>query len=403
MNGDRESLNRPNLLFLTPTLPHTTGTGSAIRAGIALESLAKRFNVYVLHAELWGWHRKSFSTDFVRRHAARYVYYVPENGELPMPQIMSEHFSAIRFQAVHTFRMVMARAGVSFLVQAGEQRPLAVIDLDDDEYDRSERFAKLREQAGDNARARSEELERPQLRMLERLLAPRFQVICLASANDCARLRERHPGAHVIHLPNAVFLPQSIPARSTENPPTLLFVGTLDYLPNEDGIHYFCTQILPLIRRTLTRTVRVLVVGAHPKPRVLELTREPEVEVLANVPDLAPYYAAADAIIVPLRAGSGTRIKILEAFSFGKPVVSTSVGAEGLDLIHGKELLIADEPEAFARACIELLNLPVLCSTLSESASQWLTAHHSIHKVEAVLRSIYEPVLQSASLSNVAG
>ena len=106
-------MNRPNLLFFTPTLPYTTGTGTAIRAGATLEALARHFNVYVLHAEIWGWHQASFKTDFVQQRAARYVYYVPQNGELPMQEVMAKHFAGIRFQAIYVYRLVMARAGVS--------------------------------------------------------------------------------------------------------------------------------------------------------------------------------------------------------------------------------------------------------------------------------------------------
>jgi glycosyltransferase involved in cell wall biosynthesis len=384
----------PNLLFLTPTLPHTTGTGSAIRAGLTLQALAAHFHVYVLHAEMWGWHRKTFHTDFVRRHAARYVYYVPENGGLPMPRIMAEHFSGVPFQAVHTFRLVMARAAVSFLQLGNASAPLTVIDLDDDEYQRSERFLLLREEAGETSRARSEQRELPHLRVMERMLVPRFQAICLAARADCDRIRQRHPGANVVHLPNAVFLPGPFPPGSVSRPPTLLFVGTLDYLPNEDGILYFCARILPLIRQRSAQPIRVRVVGANPRPRVQDLAREAGVEVLANVPDLAPYYADADAVIVPLRAGSGTRIKILEAFSFRKPVVSTTIGAEGLALTHARELLIADQPEEFASACVQLLEDPALCSALNQSAWKWLLENHSLETFDSVIRSLYEPILE---------
>jgi glycosyltransferase involved in cell wall biosynthesis len=389
---------RPNLLFLTPTLPHTTGTGSAIRAGVTLEALARHFNVYVLHAELWGWHAASFNTEFVRRHSAHYVYYVPQNGELPMPQILAEHFAGIRFQAIHTFRLVMARAAVAVMLQHGKPQPLAVIDLDDDECQRSERFLLLREEAGEVARAQVERKELPQVRVLERVLVPRFQSICLAAQEDCERIGKRYPGPRVVHLPNAVFSPRAAPPAPTAGSArALLFVGTLDYLPNEDGVHYFCTQILPLVRERCPPGVHVRLVGAHPRDRVTNLSRDPGVEVLANVPDVAQYYADAGVVIVPLRAGSGTRIKILEAFSYRRPVVSTTIGAEGLSVANGQQLLIADQPEAFADACVRLMEDPELAATIAASAWDWLLANHSIDRVESVLRSLYEPVLNLPS------
>ena len=390
-------MNRPNLLFLTPTLPHTTGTGSAIRAGVTVEALARHFNVHVLHAELWGWHRASFHTDFVRRRAASYVYYTPEAGEIPMPSIMAAHFEGIRFQAVHAFRLIMARAAVAVMRQQQQPPPLAVIDLDDDEFHRSERFRALRVEAGEDARARIEQKELPQLRMMERVLVPRFQAICYAAAEDCERARERKLGPKLVHLPNAVFPPEAPFMDSKDRPPTLLFVGTLDYLPNEDGVQYFCKQILPLIQQRLLHPVRVRLVGANPREVVRNLSQQAGVEVLANVPELAPYYAEADAVIVPLRAGSGTRIKILEAFSFRKPVISTTSGAEGLPVTHGKQLLLADEAPVFAAHCVSLLEGAALRASLAESAWQWLLAEHSIDRVDQVIRSLYEPVLNGSS------
>ena len=391
-------MDRPNLLFLTPTLPYTTGTGSAIRAGITVEALARHFNVYVFHAELWGWHDRTFKTDFVRQRAARYVHYRLQNGEIPMPAILSEHFAGIRFDAIHTFRLVMARAAVSVLYQTGRPRPYAIIDLDDDECLRSERFHKLWEGAGDTERALREREELPRLRMLERMFVPRFQAVCLATREDCNKFSRRYPDVRFAHLPNAIFPSPSLPCPgSSERPSTLLFVGKLDYLPNEDAAHHFCTRILPVLLQKSPGPVRVRIVGTNPSDRVMRLISHPGVEVLADVPDLAPYYADADVVIVPLRAGSGTRIKILEAFSFQRPVVSTSVGAAGLDLTGGEELLIADEPEPFADACLRLLADAKLGAKLTDAAGAWVQSQHSIDRVDAVIQSLYEPVLNTKS------
>jgi glycosyltransferase involved in cell wall biosynthesis len=387
--------SRPNLLFLTPTLPHTTGTGSAIRAGVALQTLSRHFNVYVLHANLWAWHSANFHTEYVERHSIRYVQYERDNGDLPMPQILNDHFAGVRFQAIHTFRLSMARAALAVVSLQRGHHTLAVIDLDDDECQRSERFFELREEAGETVRAEFEREELPRLRTWERMLVPRFQSICLAAEQDCKRIAKRYAGASVTHLPNAVFLPRATPPpRSLNAPHVLLFVGTLDYLPNEDGVHYFCTRILPLVRQRCSEPVRVRLVGANPAPRVTQLGRNPDVEVLANVPDLAPYYAEAAVVVVPLRAGSGTRIKILEAFGYRRPVVSTTIGAEGLGVTNGEQLLIADDPEPFAEGCVRLLEDSTLSAALTASARDWLLANHSLDRVESVIRSLYEPVLK---------
>jgi glycosyltransferase involved in cell wall biosynthesis len=388
--------DRPNLLMFTPTLPHTTGTGSAIRAGVTLEALARHFNVHVFHANLWGWQDKTFKTDFVLDRSTRYVCYTPEDDELPMPEILSQHFAGVQFQAIHTFRLVMARAAVSVLFQSGRPYPHAVIDLDDDECRRSKRFLELREASGDAERAERERRQIPRLHLLERMFVPRFQAICLAAREDCESVRQRYPGQRFAHLPNAIFPTPSLPStQSPGRPITFLFVGTLNYLPNEDAVHYFCSEVLPVLRAKCPGSVRIRLVGADPSTRVLDLSRHAGVEVLGNEPQLAPHYADADAVIVPLRAGSGTRIKILEAFSFRKPVVSTTVGAAGLDLTNGQELLLADGPEAFADACVRLLADAALRARITNSACAWLQQHHSIDRVDAVLQSLYEPVLEA--------
>lgn len=107
------------------------------------------------------------------------------------------------------------------------------------------------------------------------------------------------------------------------------------------------------------------------------------------VPDVAPEYEKAAVVVVPLRAGSGTRIKILEAFSFRRPVVSTSIGAEGLGVRHEQELLIADTPEQFAAACARLLTDAQLRNRLVESAYSFFRADYSVDRARSVLRSIY--------------
>jgi glycosyltransferase involved in cell wall biosynthesis len=152
--------------------------------------------------------------------------------------------------------------------------------------------------------------------------------------------------------------------------------------------------VLPLVQQIAGTPVSLRVVGADPLRRVSLLARDPTVSIHANVPSIAPYYEDADLCIVPLRAGSGTRIKILEAFSFRRPVVSTRLGAEGLAVADGEQLLIADEPEAMARACVSLLKEQELRRRIVDSAYAWVMQHHSIANVDAAMDSIYRPVLQ---------
>jgi glycosyltransferase involved in cell wall biosynthesis len=162
----------------------------------------------------------------------------------------------------------------------------------------------------------------------------------------------------------------------------------LDYLPNEDAVLYFCNSILPLIRKS-NEQISLRVVGIQMPESIRKLSARPGVTIVGKVNDVAPEYERTRVMVVPLRAGSGTRIKILEAFSFGIPVVSTAVGAAGLDVTHEVQLLIADTPEEFAAACLRLIDDERLAETLAEKAHQWLVNHHSLDRAREVLQDAF--------------
>jgi glycosyltransferase involved in cell wall biosynthesis len=136
--------------------------------------------------------------------------------------------------------------------------------------------------------------------------------------------------------------------------PHLVFTGSMDWLPNEDGVLYFASDILPLIRARIP-TATVSVVGRAPTPAVQRLAEQTGIQVTGRVADVRPFVAAGTVYIVPLRIGGGTRLKIFEAMSMGKAVVSTAVGAEGLPVTDGRDIVSADDPGAFADAVVRLI------------------------------------------------
>ena len=142
-----------------------------------------------------------------------------------------------------------------------------------------------------------------------------------------------------------------------EVPHQIVFTGTMNYFPNMDGALFFARECWPLIREQVP-DASWQIVGRTPTPEVQRLAELPGVTVTGAVPDVRPYLAAAAVAIAPLRIGSGTRVKILEAFAMRKAVVSTTVGYQGLAIESGKHLLIADRPEAFAQAVVDLLRDP---------------------------------------------
>ena len=166
----------------------------------------------------------------------------------------------------------------------------------------------------------------------------------------------------------------------------ILFLGSLDWQPNQDAVLYFVESILPLIRTSLPHT-KITVVGRKP-PVGFRRSLENRVQLFCDVPDVRPTMAAAAVVVVPLRIGGGTRIKILEALSMRKAVVSTRVGAEGLDVIDGQHLLLADEPDEFADSVCRLLQNPELRDEMGrngrrlvENRYAWSAAADTLEKV----------------------
>lgn len=135
---------------------------------------------------------------------------------------------------------------------------------------------------------------------------------------------------------------------------SLVFTGSMDWLPNEDAMLFFCRDVLPLIRAEEPDTT-LSIVGRAPTPSVIRLGAQRGITVTGRVDDVRPFVRDADVYVVPLRIGGGTRLKIFEAMAMGKAVVSTDVGAEGLPVTHGEHLLLAGEPRTFARAVVRLL------------------------------------------------
>ena len=150
------------------------------------------------------------------------------------------------------------------------------------------------------------------------------------------------------------------------SPPTLTMVGLLSYTPNADAAHTFVDEILPKIQ-AVRPDVQFRLVGRG-ADAVAELRGQPGVVVVGEVPDMAEELARADACVLPIRFGGGTRIKALEAFANRIPVVSTTVGCEGLEVVSERHLLICDEPAPFAQACLHVLNDPALRRSLTDEA-----------------------------------
>ena len=229
--------------------------------------------------------------------------------------------------------------------------------------------------------------------------------VVVMSEPDRSSLLSVAPGLRVSVVPNGVDLdfyqPSEVPASAGRSArPTAVFIGRMDYRPNIDGARWFCNDVLPLIRRRIP-DLTLWIVGAAPHPAVLSLGTLPGVQVTGEVPDTRPFLTRASVVVVPLLAGSGTRLKILEAFAIGRPVVTTTIGYQGIAATPGEHLLVADSPEGFAETVVGLVESPQEQRRLALAARELAEQRYGWESSARLMERVYTEVLaQSASSSS---
>ncbi len=399
------------LLYISPVIPSVTGSGVAIRAGMVLEALTKQFNVSLLTVpvidggggskadraltrlcrEVQTVRIRQVDPEFERiqeigdrrtQLVKRALYPKPALFRYATPDAVRRTGAAYggrRFDVVHVFRLYMAPFAEPFLDARDGARPSCWLDLDDIDSANHRQLAQVYELGAELASASLERAESLKYVHAEQVFIPRFDRVFVCSESDRLFVMQNLGASRVSVVPNAIRLPAALPGGSSANDPFhFLLVGTMGYLPNEDAAVHFCRDILPEIRAVTSIRARALIVGGSPRERVRALASDPDVTVTGRVRDVAKYYAMAGAVVVPLRAGSGTRIKILEALAHGCPVVSSAKGAEGLEVTHGEQLLIADSPKEFVNSCLRLIQDSALREKLRSAGWSWLQGHHSL-------------------------
>jgi glycosyltransferase involved in cell wall biosynthesis len=212
--------------------------------------------------------------------------------------------------------------------------------------------------------------------------------VLTVSDEDRRAFLEFLPEEKVTTVPTGVDLDYFRPGESSPPSPTLVFTGSMDWLPNEDAIIYFSTEVLPLIQKRIP-DVTLSVVGRRPTRKVLALAaNNPALRVTGGVDDIRPYVHKAAVYVVPLRIGGGTRIKIFEAMAMGSAVVSTSVGAEGLPVKDGNNIMLADSPEDFADRTVALLTQPAVRDRIGRAARALVESRFGWAEVTNVLEEV---------------
>ena len=424
------------VLFLTQVLPYPLDAGPKVRAYHMLRYLASRHDVTLVSfvraddpptaiEHLRGICRAVHGVS-MRRSAWRNLRAVARGlltglpivvarDEIPeMAAVIQRLAASERFDVVHADQLSMAAWG-RWAVRVGEKsgfHPRSLLDEHNAIYMLTERMAA---EAG-GARRWVIRREAAAFRRYEAAMVRAFDALLTVTEEDRAHLlalfgeRERPALASKLTVVPICVDPEAsrqVARRRVDkaaplstrlpdplSPPLLLHLGTMFWPPNVNGVLWFAHNVLPIIHRDVP-TVRFVIAGKNPPAEIQALAADPRVEVTGYVPDPLPYLEAADVFVVPLHAGGGMRVKILDAWLWGLPVVSTTLGAEGIALRDGENILLADDPPAFAAACVRLLTDPALNLRLGVAGRRWVEARYGWQAVYRRVDEVYARLLQT--------
>jgi polysaccharide biosynthesis protein PslH len=356
------------ILFVGPNFLHPTTKGGQIRTLGILRWLARWHEVhYVAYEDPAHPEGPLRASEYSARAYPVHHSVVDKRSARFVAQLVAGTFSRVPL-AVSRFDSSQMRRAVAELIAKGSFDRMVVDFLAMapacPRLERSVLFQHNVETA--IWRRRAETAEGPARKLYYRLQASRMfayegqacraagQVVAV-SAVDAGLMRTMFGAEHVSQIPTGVDLEYFARPASVERAADLIFIGSMDWLPNVDGVGYFVREVLPLIRRRRPGCT-LAIVGRTPPPEIAELARKDSaVWVTGTVPDVRPYLWKSAVSVVPLRIGGGTRLKIYESMAAGVPVVSTTVGAEGLEVNPPGDIRIADRPADFAERCLELL------------------------------------------------
>uniref|UniRef100_A0A7C3KCY0 Tetratricopeptide repeat protein n=1 Tax=Oscillatoriales cyanobacterium SpSt-418 TaxID=2282169 RepID=A0A7C3KCY0_9CYAN len=392
LSGDGTPLK---ILMITPYLPYPPASGALARMFHELKALSAQHHV-VLASLMFAREEYAYETDL--EQYCDLAITVPLGDAPPRqtdePKIVNR-YSSIRFRLVLkalqdvgfdivTYNFVYAGQYAEFFPQA-----FNVLNEHNIESELLKRTAELQKeksninqlaQQTDAVRSFLEsELDAKLLAAYEDQIWPTFPLRTVVSDRDRQILDSRCTQGKTLVVQNGIDTQsvQLLPSRTNK---TLIFIGTLNYYPNIDGACYLVEQIMPFVWE-IDSTIQVVIAGSMPPQKVLDLARDRRVRVVPNPPNMDEVASECSLSVVPLRVGSGTRIKILHSLALGLPTISTSLGCEGLAVEDGTHLIIRDEPADFARAIAQLLNDSALQENLRQNGRQLVEQHYDWNQI----------------------
>jgi glycosyltransferase involved in cell wall biosynthesis len=415
VSARRRHTGRPQLLFLCQTLPYPPDGGVWIRTYHVLRLLARAFDITALCFERTeSRHRGgeiAAGLDVLRRFAKVDVFPVPQKH------------SRLRYAWDHLRSAALGRVYTEFVYESRAFRTRLAELLDSTAFDLVHadslvdlvRYLPVCDRiplVGVHHNVESDLLRRRaaiepsgsrraylayQARLMERVERTWCRRVALnvaVSAPDRAALKQIAPDARVIVVPNGVDVDEFRPAAA--DGAGVAYVGGMNRFPNRDALEFFCGQILPHLRMPQTH-IPVRWIGAASAEQQRSYREEHGIELTGYVDDVKPFMHDAACHIVPLRVGGGTRLKILNAWAMGKPVVSTSIGCEGLAAVDGENILVRDDPKEFADAVLAVLRDDDLHRRLGDGGRETAERIYSWDRVGADMIAAYSTVRTRAT------
>ncbi len=235
-------------------------------------------------------------------------------------------------------------------------------------------------------------IEAAKMRRWEPRVWEQANLVGAMSEADAKIIKQATPKANVVLTPNGVDVDYFyVDERVQRSSHTAMYMGDYKYFPNTDAVVYFVEDIMPRIKAKRP-SFHLTLVGKDPTPAMLALAGD-DVTVTGLVEDARPYLQESAVFVCALRSGSGTRFKLMEALASGCPVVSTSLGCEGLEAVDGEHMLIRDDPQAFADAVLELLDNPDRGSAMGQAGREWVVHKHAWEHSAGLVRQAYEQII----------
>jgi len=392
------------ILFLTQVLPYSLDAGPKIRAYYVLRYLAQQDEVTLLslvrgsdkpeHIDHLRQFCREVHTILIHRSRARDAVYllgslvtnqpflILRDGVPEMWERVHELLAGGQFDVVHADQLWMAQ----YALRAKCRIPKLVLDEHNAVYTIPQRLA---EQERNPFKRLLLELEWRKLARYEGEVCRRFDhVITVTEEDRQAFSRLGVSSSQLTTIPICIDPQEIAVVRRNAGAQDIIHIGTMFWPPNIDGVLWFAKEVFPLVRRQIPGA-RFYVVGKNPPKEVRQLSHSSSIIVTGYVEDPTPHFADSAVFIVPLRAGGGMRVKILNAWARGVPIVSTTIGCEGIEVRDGQDIVIADTPPDFAQAVVRVIRDKALAQRLAQAGRQWVEQRYDWRTVYRKLDEVY--------------